>query len=146
MISLQSSGPFVLVDDDELDIELMRRCYEKSVLTNEFLPFSSGRSFLDYMNAVREGRAELPAFVLLDLNMPFMDGFTVLERLAEDDSLYGLPFVVFLSDTDRPSDIRRSHKLASAFQEKFERVSDCVAYLNGLRPHDPIEADPQTAS
>ena len=76
----------------------------------------------------------MPAFVLLDINMPMMDGFTVLENLGEDDALYPIPFVVFLSNADHPADIRRSHKLASAFQEKFERVSDCVEFLNSLIP------------
>lgn len=134
MITLQSDGPFVVIDDDELDIELMQRCVEKSDLTNDFLAFTSGAAFLDYMNDVREDRAEMPSFVLLDINMPRMDGFTVLEKLGEDDSLYPLPLVVFLSNADQPKDIRRSHKLASAFQEKFESVSACVSYLNGLIP------------
>lgn len=134
MTNLHGDGPIVMVDDDELDISLVAHCMERSDLVNEFLSFTSGPSFLEHMAGVKELQWPMPAVVFLDINMPFMDGFTVLEQLRSDDAFIELPVIIFLSNSDSPRDIQRCEELHARFQEKFERIVDCVDFLNSLNP------------
>lgn len=131
---LHGSGPVVMVDDDDVDIELMRRCHGKSDLTNAFLSFLGGDPFLDHMQTVKGGDAEMPAIVMLDINMPMKNGFEVLAELRADGHFMELPVVLFLSNSDNPRDLERCRDLEAAFQEKFVRTADAVDFLNSLAP------------
>ncbi|MGH1493675.1 MAG: response regulator [Acidimicrobiales bacterium] len=134
MTTIPAERPIVMVDDDAVDTELMSICVERSVLTNPFLSFDSGNSFLAHMESVRDGKQAMPAIVFLDINMPTMDGFAVLNELRAHPEFTALPVVVFLSNSDNPADVARCEELAAGFREKFERIADCVSYLDRMAP------------
>lgn len=137
MIVLQKSGPLLMVDDDELDIDLFARCVTKSRLTNEFKAFTSGPDFLEHMEQVRLGVEQMPAMVFLDINMPVMNGFTVLEELRKREEFAQVPVIIFLSSSDNPGDIERSTELNAVLQPKFERISECVNFLEATLSDAP---------
>lgn len=66
-----------LVDDDEVTNFLNKRLVESSGLFNHILTFSNGKEILDYMT---EGDGVEPDVILLDINMPVMNGFDFLEH------------------------------------------------------------------
>jgi CheY-like chemotaxis protein len=66
-----------LVDDDEVTNFLNKRLVESSGLFNHILTFSNGKDILDYMMA---GNEVEPDVILLDINMPVMNGFDFLEH------------------------------------------------------------------
>lgn len=133
-MKLVGDGPVVLVDDDEIDIEILTRSFARSELDESFelLTFNAGSSFLAYMEKVEEMEAPLPSIVLLDINMPRLDGFEVLERLRSYEQFAKVPAVMFVSNSDNPTDIERCKALGAGFQEKFERMQDCVEFFNSL--------------
>lgn len=141
MINVATVGPIVMVDDSPLDTELMALCVERSVLTNQFLSFESGERFLAHMEAVRGGSEAMPSVVFLDINMPTMDGFTVLTELRLQREFNTLPVIIFLSNSDNPSDVARCQELNADFREKFERITDCVTYLDRMAPTGPAASD-----
>lgn len=131
---LEGAGPVVLVDDDEVDVEILTRSFARSTLasSHEFCSFPGGREFLEYMSNVDAGDEPLPSIVLLDINMPNIDGFEVLERLRTNDKFHKVPTVMFVSNTDNPRDIERCAELNAGFQEKFDSMADCVAFYDSL--------------
>lgn len=95
-------GPIVLVDDDEDDRYIFQEGFCKAGCTNRFKQFEDGKQFLEYLhNASLE---ELPSLILLDLNMPVVDGREVLRIIKTNSKWVKIPVVVFTTsklDADR---------------------------------------------
>ncbi len=132
MMGLVGDGPIVMVDDDELDIEIVARCLAKSNLRNRFVAFEDAHDFLDYMDRVADGEEEMPAIVLVDINMPRMSGFEVVGRLRLRDEFRDDPFVYFLSNSDSPRDKEMAHEFGAPYHEKSLRTKEYVDFLNNL--------------
>lgn len=134
MIAISGNGPVVMVDDDEVDVELLTAYFELSKLKDrhELLTFRTGGAFLEHMSKVDVGLQEIPSIVLLDINMPEMSGFDVLERLRADSRFADVPAVFFLSNSDSPRDIDRCSTLGVRFQEKFQQGQDCIDFFNSF--------------
>ncbi len=90
----------LLVDDDEIDVMNVRRAFEKGRITNPLFVAEDGERALEML---RNG--EVPSerrIVLLDLNMPRLNGIEFLRVIRADPALRGLPVVVLTtSDDDR---------------------------------------------
>ena len=89
------SRGILLVEDDEDIRETLREFLEDEGY--EVTAASNGQEALDRL----QPSADLPCFVLLDLMMPVMDGWTFLERIASDSRLARLPVIVSTSAPDR---------------------------------------------
>jgi two-component system, response regulator len=95
----------LLADDDEEDRELARDALQDSRLANEMKFVHDGQDLLDYLR--RQGRwagpavdAPRPGIILLDLNMPRMDGREALAEIKADDDLRRIPIVVLTTSKD----------------------------------------------
>jgi signal transduction histidine kinase/DNA-binding response OmpR family regulator len=92
----------ILIADDDPDIrELHTRILESMASGCRILQAQDGRQALEM------ARKEHPALILLDLMMPEMDGFTVLETMQSDDSLRGIPTIVVTSQVLTEEDMAR---------------------------------------
>jgi two-component system chemotaxis response regulator CheY len=94
----------LVVEDDESIRNLI-----VSQLQDAGFEVSTAADGLEGLEAIRDRR---PDAVLLDINMPRMDGFTVLERLKSDPETSDLP-VLMLSAQSSPEDIRRAVQLGA---------------------------------
>ena len=93
----------LLADDDEEDRELARDALQDSRLANDMKFVVDGQDLLDYLR--HEGRwteedSPRPGIILLDLNMPKMDGREALAEIKADDSLRRIPIVVLTTSKD----------------------------------------------
>jgi CheY-like chemotaxis protein len=90
--------PFVLVvDDDQDDVDLVRRAVEKSNVGCSALALDSGMNAVSYLEAlVRDGR-RLPSLILLDVALPGMSGLEVLKSLRRRPELEAIPVIVMTS-------------------------------------------------
>ncbi|MGD9853279.1 MAG: response regulator [Nitrospirales bacterium] len=133
-VTIMTNDPIIMVDDNETDQLIAKRCYQKSLLRNPFLTFSEGQDFLTYMDSVLTNEAPMPALVLLDLNMPVMDGFEVLRSIRSNQAFSHLPILVMLSNSDNPNDADRSITLgANGFQVKPLQAAEFIAFFNSLK-------------
>ncbi len=104
----------LLVEDDPGDQELTRRAFEEGKLRNRLQIVSDGEEALDYLR--RQGAyadastSPRPQLVLLDLNLPRLDGRAVLEQMRSDPDLRRIP-VVALTTSRQEEDIVRSYDL-----------------------------------
>lgn len=93
----------------------------------------SGDEALAMLHGPTEARlAAMPRLILLDPNLPGLDGFTVLERIRQNPISRAVPVVVFTTSAD-PRDIARSYRLgANGVMHKpvdFDRYADALARL-----------------
>ena len=94
----------LLVEDNPDDELLTRRALEKNNLCNELVVARDGVQALDYLfgTGSYEGRdtSVMPQVVLLDLGLPKVDGFEVLERVRSDERTSRLPVVILTSSKE----------------------------------------------
>lgn len=103
----------LLVDDDEGHVELVRRNLRRGGILNNVTCFYSGKDALDFIfregaYANREGNGHF--LVLLDINMPQIDGVEVLRRIKADPVRKKIP-VIMLTTTDNPREVERCYEL-----------------------------------
>ena len=103
----------LLVEDNERDVELTLAALEEYNLANEVIVARDGAEALDYLyqRGKYSDRVDgLPAVVLLDLNMPKVDGMEVLQRMKIDPVLKQVP-VVMVTSSRVEQDLVRSYEL-----------------------------------
>ena len=126
----------LLADDDPDDRQLTQDAFAESRLANDLRCVEDGQELLDYLR--REGRfqgsgdAPRPGLILLDLNMPRMDGREALQAIKADPGLRSIPIVV-LTTSKSEEDVFRSYDLGvNSFITKpvsFEGLVDVVRVL-----------------
>ena len=117
----------LLVDDDANFAELTRACLLHGAgVASEVVLARDGVEAIEHM--FHPGRAapeEIPGLVLLDLNMPRMDGFGVLRKMRAAERTRFIPVVILTSSVD-PEDVRMAYSLgANGYLDKF---SDGMAW------------------
>ena len=104
----------LLVEDNPSDIALTKRAFEKERISNELIVAENGREALDYLFGLGkyEGRdvSHMPTLVLLDLNLPLIDGFDVLRQIRSNDFTRRLP-VVILTSSKEEQDVAAGYDL-----------------------------------
>ncbi len=124
----------LLVEDDPGDVLMTREAFEDNKVANRLAVVSDGVSAMEYLR--KQGPyadAPTPDLVLLDLNLPRMDGREVLQALKADEELRRIPVVV-LTISESEEDVLRSYSLhANAYVTKpvdFDRFIDVVRRID----------------
>jgi CheY-like chemotaxis protein len=126
--------PIVIADDDPDDRLLIGDVFRESAFSHPISFVENGEELLQYLRGqgVHAGRA-MPGLILLDLNMPKMDGRTALMHLKADTALRRIPVIV-LTTSNAEDDIQRTYDLGvSAYVPKpnsFDGLLDLVQSLN----------------
>lgn len=113
---MKQGNPILILvaDDDPEDCMLIRDALDESRLANELHFVSDGEELLDYLHHrgtfADAALSPRPGLVLLDLNMPKMDGREALEEIKHDPQLRQIPIVV-LTTSKAEEDIFRSYDL-----------------------------------
>ena len=128
------TGFILLVEDNADDVELTLRAFEKSQLADDVVVVRDGSEALDYLSGTgvhaERARSSMPAVVLLDLNLPKMDGLEVLKRIRANERTRRLPVVV-LTSSNEERDVLRSYDLgANSFVRK---PVDFVEFVEAAR-------------
>lgn len=109
-------APILLVEDAEMDVLFLRRAFKDADLQNPLHVAGDGQDAIDFLARPRPPEDDrLPALIILDLQMPRVNGMEVLAWLREQPVLCTLPVFVFSSSANR-NDIERAYALgANAF-------------------------------
>lgn len=102
--------PILLVDDDQVDVMTVTRALKDIHVTNPVAVMENGEEALNYL---RSSKNKKPCIILLDLNMPIMNGIEFLEEVKRDDRLKGIPVVV-LTTSEEEQDKVNSFNLGVA--------------------------------
>jgi CheY-like chemotaxis protein len=124
----------LLVEDDPGDVLMTQEAFEHYKIRNKLHVVSDGEQAVQFLR--REGEyadAVRPDLILLDLNLPRVDGREVLAQVKGDDQLRSIPVVV-LTTSEAEEDILRSYHLhANAYVTKpvdFDRFLDVVRKID----------------
>ena len=127
----------LICDDDEDDRMLTQQALQDAHVSNSIRFVVDGEQLLDYLYqrgeyAGETGKAPRPGLILLDLNMPKMNGREALKIIKEDKSLHDIPVVV-LSTSRLDEDIVRSYQLGvNSFITKPVTFTGLVDAMNVL--------------
>jgi CheY-like chemotaxis protein len=107
------SVTIVLVEDDPGHARLIERNLRRAHITNDIVVLRDGQEAVEYFFSEGENmaaRRNIPVLVLLDLNLPGVDGYQVLAHLKANSRTKRIP-VIILTTTDDPRDIKRCYDL-----------------------------------
>ncbi|TYT26485.1 response regulator [Luteimonas viscosa] len=131
-----SQSDILLIEDNPDDAELTRIAFAQASIGHQLVVVRDGAEALDYLFArgPHAGRdpLQLPAIVLLDLNLPKLDGREVLQAIRGDARTRSLPVVV-LTTSDEPFDVEATYALGvNRYIRKpvnFEQFVDVVKQI-----------------
>ena len=103
----------LLVEDDPGHARLIEKNLRRANIANDIVVLSNGQQAVDYLFGQGEYAGQthpMPLLVLLDLNMPVLDGYQVLERIKTDEAKKRIP-VVILTTTNNDHEVTRCYNL-----------------------------------
>ncbi len=121
----------LLVEDDEVDVMNVRRAFQKNNIANPLFVAGDGEEALARLRA-----GEVPGerrIVLLDLNMPRMNGIEFLRELRRDPALAATPVVVLTTSDEERDKVDAYHLNVAGYLLKpvtFANFCDVIAALN----------------
>ncbi|MGH1343966.1 MAG: response regulator [Nannocystales bacterium] len=130
------AAEILLVEDNPGDILLTRKAFKSSKVLNTLHVVTDGRSALEFLR--RQGKfpdAPRPDLILLDINLPGLDGHEVLAAIKDDDELCQVP-VVMLTSSEQERDISASYRHhANSYICKPPSLAGLSSVLNTLQDY-----------
>jgi chemotaxis family two-component system response regulator Rcp1 len=135
MNTMRSDFHILLVEDSRADAKIIERALREWEIAHRLTVIRNGRHALDYLFSLREPSAlpeKEPDLILLDLNLPGLDGCQVLSQIKSDPDLRIIPVVV-LTTSQRDEDILQTYQAgANSYIPKpaeYSRYCGLVATL-----------------
>jgi CheY-like chemotaxis protein len=123
----------LLVEDDLVDVKTVKRAFKENHITNKLDVVYNGEEALEYLNGCDSSSKRLPGLILLDLNMPVMNGVEFLEVAKKDKKFKSIPVIV-LTTSQEDSDRMESYNLGVAGYiikpVEFEKFVEAVKIIN----------------
>ncbi len=126
---------FLLVEDDKGHALLIERNLRRAGIVNDIITLDDGRKAVDFLfkqGSYSGDEHTAPHLILLDLNLPVLDGFQVLTIIKNDDRTKQIP-VVMLTTTDTPHEVSRCYELGcNAYVTKpveYDKFSEAIRRL-----------------
>ncbi len=107
---MRNSKPILLIEDDNVDVMTVERVLRELKIANQLVSTSNGEQALEYL---RTNDNKKPCVILLDLNMPKMNGAEFLKIAKTDKALKKIPVIV-LTTSSQQQDVVESFKLGAA--------------------------------
>jgi CheY-like chemotaxis protein len=130
---VRSSLQILVVDDDDADALMISEALESAETQAIVERVSDGREALDYLH--RSGRfaeAQRPDLILLDLNMPRMDGRETLAAIKADEQLKAIPVVILTTSGATPDIVASYQHRANAYVTKPFGLDDFEATVRQI--------------
>jgi CheY-like chemotaxis protein len=133
---MKSQSTVLVADDDANDVFFLRRAFQKAGLTCPIVDVPDGEKAINYL-AGSDGfgdrhRFPIPSLLFLDLKMPKVSGFEVLEWLQKHNDLTTIRVVV-LSSSNLPSDMQKARSLgAHDYRVKPADIDDMIAMVKDI--------------
>jgi CheY-like chemotaxis protein len=136
---MSNSGHILVAEDDPTDAYFFQRAFKRAGIPVTLHFVRDGQEVLDYL----EGKGQfadrtahpLPQLALLDLKMPRLDGFDVLEWVRKQPAFNSLQLVIF-SSSDEPRHINRAYGLgANSYLVKPHSMDELTALVGRFKKH-----------
>ncbi len=131
----QEPVTILLVEDDPGHAVLIEKNLRRTGIANDIIVLDSGEKAVDFLFKEGEYGEDLrpaPLLILLDLNLPVLDGYQVLKRIKGDVRTKQIP-VIMLTTTDNPHEVSRCYELGcNVYLTKpveYDKFSDAIRTL-----------------
>ena len=122
----------LLVEDNPADVRLAREALREGKIESNLNSVSNGIEALAFLRRTGDfADAPRPDIILLDLNLPQIDGFAVLTEIKDDPDLRTIPVVV-LTTSSNPDDVLRAYELHASFYIKKPADLDAMHSFDGF--------------
>jgi len=132
MLTENTTNPILIVEDNPIDLDLTLRAFAVKKLSNPILVARDGEEALQYMERWEQGEL-WPVVILLDLNMPKINGLEVLQKIKSHPDFKAIP-VVILTTSSESSDLQAAYRLgANSYIVKpvdFEKFLDVANHID----------------
>ena len=132
-----NSIPILYVEDEETDVVLLQHVLVRVGIRNPLQTVKDGKQARDYLGGTEpfgdRQQYPLPGLVLLDLNLPYWNGFEVLGWIRQQPELRRMP-VIILSSSNRPDDIVHAYDAgANAYVVKPNALAELTSLVLAFR-------------
>jgi CheY-like chemotaxis protein len=128
----------LLVEDDPGHAVLIEKNLRRAGIANTIVTLNDGQKAMDFLfkkDGYQNNLRPAPLLILLDLNLPVLDGYQVLKNIKENEHTKRIPIIV-LTTTDNPSEVAKCYKLGcNAYVTKpvdYEEFSKALQNLGLL--------------
>jgi hypothetical protein len=132
IMETDNSNPILLVEDNPVDLDLTLRAFAARKISNKILVARDGEEALKYIDLWENGEP-LPVVILLDLNMPRVNGLEVLEKIKSHERFKTIPIVI-LTTSSESTDLKSAYHLgANSYIVKpvdFEKFIDVARHID----------------
>lgn len=141
VIVIPGDQPILVLDDNEIDRMVIEQVLRRSLLRNEVRLFGAGEDLLAFLEDVERGDAPFPSLILIDINMPGLDGHEVLQRIRSRAAFDDLPVIAMLTSSivDADRDRAMAHG-ANDYIVKAVGIDAYVAQFNERLGNPPLES------
>jgi len=129
--------PVLLVEDDIVDVKNVKRAFKENRITNPLYVAGNGEEALAYLR--REGKyadpesSPKPGLILLDLNMPVMNGIEFLHAAKSDEKLRKIPVIVLTTSKEENDRVESFNLSVAGYIIKpveFDKFVEAVRTIN----------------
>jgi CheY-like chemotaxis protein len=131
--------PIMLVEDDEVDSLTVKRALKELHVTNPLVHLENGEVALEYL---RNGQNERPCIILLDLNMPVMNGIEFLQVAKQDADLRRIPVVVLTTSEEQQDKVSSFDLSVAGYMAKPVDYRQFVEVLRSINTYWTISEMP----
>jgi DNA-binding response OmpR family regulator len=117
-----------LVDDDQDDLEIVQEALLLNSYKGPVLPLTSGQSLIEQLS-VNDVSPE-PKVIVLDLNMPLLNGFQALQIIRKHPNFSSIPVIVLTASSNKEDEIKSFELGCDYFMTKPVRMDDYVGLTN----------------
>ncbi len=127
---MKSKKPILLVEDDKVDAMTVKRALKEIKVTNSVIVTSNGEEALEYL--INEN-SEIPCIILLDLNMPKMNGLEFMKVAKESERLKKIPIVVLTTSSEERDRMNSFNCGVAGYMTKpvdYQQFVDVIKTIN----------------
>ena len=132
--------PILLVEDDKVDVMTVNRALKEIHVTNPVVNKENGEEALKYL---RDSKNEKPCIILLDLNMPIMNGIEFLQVVKNDGLLKRIPVVVLTTSDEQQDKMSRFDLGVAGYMAKPVDYRQFVEVMRTIDAYWTISEVPQ---
>ena len=129
---MRNSKPVLLVEDDNVDVMTFKRAFADLKVRNPLVCTENGKEAVEYL---KNKTNKKPCLIVLDLNMPKMNGFEFLDVVKEDEDLKQIPVVVLTTSCEQKDRIRTFKSRAVGHIVKPTNYTEFLEAVNTINQY-----------
>lgn len=135
-----SSKPILLVEDDQVDAMTVKRALKELHVTNPLVHRENGEAALAHL---RDPGSEKPCIILLDLNMPLMNGIEFLQVIKQEEILRRIPVVVLTTSEEQQDKVSSFDLGVAGYMAKPVDYRQFVEVMRSINSYWTISEMPE---